>query len=98
MAFVQDQDPLGQFPVQRSNQSFADRVRPRRSGCAGEDPYAVRGEDRVEVDRDEEQIDLLIIRADDPDQVHTRRMEQSTATFRPLPRRIRRGALSIRPC
>ena len=48
MAFVEDEDPVEQFAAQRSDHSFADRVRPGRLWWTGEDPDALCGEDRVE--------------------------------------------------
>ena len=48
MALVDDQDPIEQFSAQGFNHPFADRVRPGCSGRIGQDPDAVRGEDRVE--------------------------------------------------
>jgi hypothetical protein len=48
VAFVDDQDSVEQVAAQRSDHSFADRVRYRRSRWTGQDPDALRGEDRVE--------------------------------------------------
>jgi hypothetical protein len=48
VAFVDDQDSVEQLPVQRSDHAFADRVRSRRPRWTGQDPNAVRGEDRIE--------------------------------------------------
>ena len=48
MPFVHNQDAVEQFPAKRSDQSFANCVRPGRSGWTGKDPYALRGEDLVE--------------------------------------------------
>jgi len=46
------------------------------------------------VDRDDEQIDSLIVGTDDSNRAHLSALTQSTATLQPLASRIRRGALS----
>jgi hypothetical protein len=48
VAFVDNQYPVEQFAAQCSDHSFADRIRPRRPRWTGQDPDALRGEDRVE--------------------------------------------------